>query len=128
MIWIYTTVAWQDRALLTQWAQHAVEQGWAFCVQVLDQGVQSHYLWEGKANCQRESVVVFKTTEDFKETLSCWLKKQHPYDVPGIWYLTAQPLHEDYEKWALALLHQLKDPEAGSGSSPTASHNSEILP
>lgn len=64
-------------------AKKIVETNLAACVNVLPT-VESHYKWEGKINCDKESLLIVKTTEKQVEPLIQFVKENHPYDVPEI--------------------------------------------
>jgi periplasmic divalent cation tolerance protein len=60
-----------------------LEQKLAACINVLPE-VQSAYWFEGKIQEDRESLLIVKTSSDFRESVVNTIKKNHSYSVPAI--------------------------------------------
>lgn len=78
---LYTTIATLAEA--KSLAQRAIEEGVAFCVNIIPQGV-SLYRWEGAIHEENECYLLFKTSSEIQETLVAWLSNNHPYTKPVI--------------------------------------------
>lgn len=61
--------------------------------------VKSYYIREGKLKRDEEKILLIKTTEDKKEKLIAFIKKQHPYQVPELIWLQPESVDEAYMKW-----------------------------
>lgn len=77
-------------AILKQWL--------AKCVNRLNY-VKSYYIREGKLNRDEEKILLIKTTEEKKEKLIAFIKKQHPYQIPELIWLQPESVDEAYMKW-----------------------------
>jgi len=77
-------------AILKQWL--------AKCVNRINY-VKSYYLREGKLKRDEEKLLLIKTTQDKKEKLIAFIKKQHPYDTPELIWLQPEEVDEKYLKW-----------------------------
>jgi periplasmic divalent cation tolerance protein len=87
-----------DPGVLTQIAEHLVDERLAACVQITGP-VQSVYRWEGKIETAEEWLLQAKTRAGLWEAIVRAIRKLHPYEVPE---LIATPLAEidrDYERW-----------------------------
>ena len=81
-----------------QIAQGLVDQGLAACVQVLS-GAQSHYVWQGRAEVDRESLLFLKTRNAYRDRIIKYLKEKHSYEVPEFLLFAVDDGHPDYLKW-----------------------------
>lgn len=70
-----------SKAVASDIARALVSEKFAACVNIIP-GVESHYVWEGKAETSEEVVMLAKTTDS--EALSRRVKSLHPYDVPCV--------------------------------------------
>ena len=77
-------------AILKQWL--------AKCVNRINY-VKSYYIWEWKIVKDEEKLLIIKTTEDRKEKLENWIKKNHPYDTPEIIWIKPDGVDEKYLNW-----------------------------
>lgn len=84
-------------------AQGLVDAGLAACVQVLS-GAQSHYVWEGRAEVDRESLLFLKTRNAYRDRIIDYLKENHSYEVPEFLLFTVDDGHPDYLKWMTDVL------------------------
>lgn len=107
MKWVYTTCELKDKELLRRWAEQALREGWAFCVQLPPTPLTSYYQWQGQMHQSAEAGVIFKTTAAHVRQLVAWLATVHPYDTPGIWVFDAQIAHPGYYQWAVGGGEQL---------------------
>ena len=53
------------------------------CANLLPE-ITSLYMWEGRMECDRETVAILKTSADRAETLTARIRAAHPYEVPCI--------------------------------------------
>lgn len=74
-------------ALLKQWL--------AKCINRVNY-VKSYYLREGKLKREEEKIVLIKTTDDKKEKLIEFIKKQHPYELPELIWLKPDEVDAAY--------------------------------
>ena len=63
--------------------------------------MKSYYLREGKIKREEEKLLLIKTTDDKKERLIAFIKKQHPYEVPELIWLQPESVDESYLKWIM---------------------------
>jgi periplasmic divalent cation tolerance protein len=75
-----------------------VEQKLAACVQLIG-GIQSIYRWEGKVCEESEVLLSAKTTVNQWPTISSFIQKNHPYDLPEILAFTPEQYSEQYGEW-----------------------------
>ncbi|VVB71767.1 Divalent-cation tolerance protein CutA [uncultured archaeon] len=74
-----------------------VEERLAACVSMA--GVRSCYIWEGKANLDREELLIIKTTGNMVEPLKKRILELHSYKVPEIIVLDIIEGHQPYLDW-----------------------------
>ncbi|WP_353432401.1 divalent-cation tolerance protein CutA [Polynucleobacter sp. MWH-UH23A] len=79
-------------------AHALVEKRIAACVQ-LSSGIQSIYRWEGKVCEEAEVLLSAKTTVNQWRTISSFIEKNHPYDLPEILAFTPEQHSEQYGAW-----------------------------
>ena len=79
-------------------ARDLVDQKLAACVQ-LSSGIQSIYRWEGKVCEESEVLLSAKTILNQWPTISCFIQKNHPYDLPEILAFTPEQYSEQYGEW-----------------------------
>ena len=79
-------------------ARSLVGEKIAACVQ-LTNGVQSIYRWEGKVCEESEVLLSAKTTVNQWPTISSFIHKNHPYDLPEILAFTPEQHSEQYGAW-----------------------------
>src|SRR5215831_1251324 len=72
-----------DLATAQRIARQLIEEKCAACANILP-AVESIYWWQGKVDNGRETLVLFKTTEDGYARFQSMLRKLHPYEVPEI--------------------------------------------
>jgi len=81
-----------DEATGISLVREMVEGRLAACGSVVP-GMTSIYRWEGKVQQDRESLIIFKTTEDSLQELKKRVVDLHPYEVPEF---LALPIDEGY--------------------------------
>ena len=81
-------------------ARALVEQRLAACVQV-DEGVRSHYRWQGALCAEAEVRLTVKSLPALLPRLQAFMSEQHPYEVPQLLWQTmaASPA---YGEWVAA--------------------------
>lgn len=60
---------------------------------------KSYYIREGKLRRDEEKLLLIKTTDDKKEQLITFIKKQHPYKVPELIRLQPESVDSSYLAW-----------------------------
>ena len=81
MIEIHVTTHSRDTAL--KLAQDVLAERLAACANIIDE-VTSLYWWEGQIAHERESLVIFKTSETRADALTAFVTDNHDYDLPAI--------------------------------------------
>lgn len=71
----------------------------AACIQVLP--VQSHYVWRGKRQKSRESLLLIKARRSDFRKIRAVILERHDYEVPEIIGIEVSKVHPDYLKWLL---------------------------
>jgi periplasmic divalent cation tolerance protein len=79
LISITTTVGHADDA--QRLAQGLLSQRLAACVQV-EEGLLSHYPWQGGMCCDAEWRLTIKTVEALLPAVRAFFEAQHPYELP----------------------------------------------
>jgi len=60
---------------------------------------ESKFWWKGKISREKETLIIFKTTDVLVNKLFKKIKELHPYKVPFIGEVEIKKVNEDYEKW-----------------------------
>lgn len=94
IVLLYTTIDSQQAAISL--AKGAVEAGLAACVNYFT--VQSVYRWQGNLEQGEEWSLRFKTTVGQQSALQAWIKANHAYDLPALWWIEveADEAYRDY--------------------------------
>lgn len=58
--------------------------------------MKSYYIREGKLKREEEKLLFIKTTDEKKEKLIAFIKKQHPYKIPELIRLEPKEVDESY--------------------------------
>jgi periplasmic divalent cation tolerance protein len=85
-----------DKAV--DFARQLVNNELAACVNIV-RGIQSVYRWKGKVKESEESLLIIKTTTKKVETLTKFVRENHPDDVPEIITLNVSEGNPDYLDW-----------------------------
>ena len=64
--------------------------------------ISSGYWWNGEIVEDEEWGVFFKTREELVSEVFKSIKELHPYEVPAIFTLPVEKVHENYEKWLIS--------------------------
>ncbi len=83
-------------------AAEAVAAGLAACAQV-DGPVRSHYVWEGRTECEEEFRLTFKFAAGRARDLEAWVLARHPYAVPQWLVFHADHVAPAYRAWVLGV-------------------------
>lgn len=83
-------------------ADKMVEQQLAACVNIVPT-VESVFTWEGKAQHEKEGLLIIKTRTGLVGELSKFVEKEHSYDCPEVISLPISDGHEPYLKCASPL-------------------------
>ena len=67
------------------------------CVQI--QQVRSHYIWQGEACDEAESLLFIKTRSAQYAALEAFIHAHHPYEVPEIIQLPVTAGFSGYLRW-----------------------------
>jgi periplasmic divalent cation tolerance protein len=87
-----------DESSAARCAEQLVQEGIVACAQVTETPVRSFYQWGGEMRCERESVVVLKTSARRWPELQARLTDLHPYDVPELIAIDARA-SQAYGAW-----------------------------
>ncbi len=96
MIEIHVMTHSRDTALAL--AHEVLQQRLAACANIVDQ-VTSLYWWEGQVAHEKESLVIFKTSEARADALTAFVKDNHQYDLPAIIRHDQVTPTEEYARW-----------------------------
>ena len=91
-----TTVS--EREAGEKLASALVEAELAACVQVLPP-MTSVYRWKGKIQKETEHLLLIKTIQDKWDSLSEFIHKNHPYEVPELIAVEASKIAPAYRQW-----------------------------
>ncbi len=75
-----------------------IEKSLAACVQI-DSSIESHYVWQGQKQVEREYRLVIKTTLAATAKLLEMLGTLHPYDEPQILVVPVIAAAPGYARW-----------------------------
>jgi periplasmic divalent cation tolerance protein len=64
--------------------------------------IESIYWWQGKIEEGKETLVLFKTSEDGYERFQSTLRELHPYEVPEIIALPINRGLPEYLQWVVS--------------------------
>jgi periplasmic divalent cation tolerance protein len=81
-------------------ARQLIEEKYAACANLLPP-IESIYWWQGKVEEGKETLVLFKTSEDGYERFQSTLRDLHPYDVPEIIALPINRGLPEYLQWVV---------------------------
>ncbi|MHC8441083.1 MAG: divalent-cation tolerance protein CutA [Candidatus Eutrophobiaceae bacterium] len=88
-------VTWPDGVPVEQLAQGVLEKRLAACVNAVP-GVESWFRWKDQIDCEKEKVLLIKTTNARYMELEAHIRAVHPYDLPEI---VAIPTQRGWEPW-----------------------------
>lgn len=77
-------------------ARHLLEKKIIVCANIFP--VESGFLWEGKIKNVKECVMILKTLEENFEKLKTEVKAMHPYEIPCMIKIAAEP-NSKYFAW-----------------------------
>jgi periplasmic divalent cation tolerance protein len=61
--------------------------------------VNSKFWWKGKLDEEKESLIIFKTTEELVGKLFKKIKEIHPYKIPEIIEIKVEKANDEYLRW-----------------------------
>lgn len=61
--------------------------------------VESHFIWKGKANREKEYHVLIKSRRSRYRDIEKYIVSQHPYDVPEVILIPIKEGFEKYLRW-----------------------------
>lgn len=82
-------------------AKSVVEERLAACVNIVPK-IESFYWWDGKVNHDKETLLIFKTSQMKVEALISYVKENHPYDIPEIITFQLSEGLPDYINWVIS--------------------------
>ncbi len=96
-----TTVGGPDDA--SRLAQALIEQRLAACVQV-EEGLRSHYRWEGRTCAEPEVRLTVKTLPSHLAAVQAFFAEHHPYALPQLlWHvMQASPAYAAWVRQEVA--------------------------
>lgn len=98
LVMIYST--FPDTATATQVGKELVEHELAACVNIIPQ-MTSVYRWEGKLNCDDETVMLIKTRASLASRVVSEVEARHPYETPAVLVLGVAGGSQGYISWLL---------------------------
>jgi periplasmic divalent cation tolerance protein len=75
-----------------------VSEHWVACGHVLPVGA-SIYFWQNEVRTENEVTILLKTVDENRQILEAEIRKEHPYSVPEILFLSIDHGNEDYLSW-----------------------------
>ncbi len=97
--WVYMTAGSPEEAARIGAA--LVEGRLAACVNIIE-GMRSLYVWDGRLQDERETVLIAKTTRERLPELVATVTALHSYDCPCILALPVQEGNTDFLEWIRA--------------------------
>lgn len=91
-------VTCSSRAEARRLARAVLAKKLAACVNVID-GLESHYLWQGRLTRAKESLLLIKTTKSKTSAVTKAIKAAHSYSVPEIVFVRIESGERSYLKW-----------------------------
>lgn len=79
-------------------AQGLIRHRLAACCNVLP-GLSSFFIWKGKAEKEKEVLLLVKTVASRLPSALTYLKRHHPYDLPEVIVLSLEGGEAGYLKW-----------------------------
>ena len=94
--WIYMTAGSLEEA--RQISRLLVEKKLVACVNLID-GMSSLYLWNGKIQEDKETIIIAKTQHKLVPELTCMVDSMHSYDCPCILELPVRGGNSRFLEW-----------------------------
>jgi periplasmic divalent cation tolerance protein len=79
-------------------AKNILDKRLSACVNIVD-GVDSLFLWQGKVDKAKESLLIVKTKNNLFKKLEKEVLAIHPYDIPEIISFSLDKLSKPYKNW-----------------------------
>lgn len=95
MIIVLVTIPKKDAKRATR---ILLNKGLAACVNIIE-SVSSLFLWQGKIDTAKESLLLVKTTDSLFKKLEKEVTNIHPYDVPEIISFKVDKVNKPYHDW-----------------------------
>lgn len=70
------------------------------CANVI-RGMESHYVWNGKVEKSKETVVIFKSLAAKEKALIKAISEIHPYEVPFVAVISPESVNAGYLDYAV---------------------------
>ncbi len=93
---VYVVVS--DMAQAERMARGLVEQHLAACVNIIP-GMRSVYRWKGKVESADEVVMIVKTGPGYFTDVEEYIRRNHSYEVPAIFSVSAEKVSEPFRDW-----------------------------
>lgn len=95
---IYST--YPDAASARKAAQGILADKLAACCNILP-GLESHYVWEGKAEIAQEVIMLCKTMRAAVPALMQQIKTTHPYETSAVLQLRVDDAEAAFTAWVM---------------------------
>jgi periplasmic divalent cation tolerance protein len=102
---VLTTCADQESA--ESLARPLVEEGLVACINIIPQ-MSSLYRWQGEVKCERETLLLIKTTAEQYSALERRLLSLHEYELPEIIGLDITAGLPDYLGWLTSSVEEME--------------------
>lgn len=100
-IHVFTTVKSKKEA--EKISNALLEKHLASCVQIIN-GVESHFVWQGKQEVATECLMRIKTKREVYGKVEEAIKALHSYDIPEITVVAVETGNKDYFAWTDSLI------------------------
>jgi periplasmic divalent cation tolerance protein len=87
-------------------AEAIIHANLAACVQIVP-SITSIYVWKGKVQKEKESLLLIKTLPGRYDELEEFIKANHSYDVPEILAIKAERVSDAYFDWVSSVVKDL---------------------
>jgi len=78
--------------------ERLVREHWIACGHILPAGI-SVFFWEGEVRTAEEVTLVLKSVAENRAELEMEIRKEHPYTVPEILFVSVDQGNADYLAW-----------------------------
>ena len=97
-IYLMVMTNFPDKKLAQKICKLVVKKSLACCCQIIGP-IESHYIWENRAEVSKEYLCLIKTTAKQYKKIEKIIKDNHPYQVPEILAVNIKKGHKQYLDW-----------------------------